>query len=306
MDQSRILATAAPAGSLPATPGPVDRATIRLAARWTSLRVEMRDLRARLGFDDRVRPCPSGVTVPHSPDPPSPLTDLPGPIRWPYGTLLARLEPDARQALLGLGVRRRVPGGQILIHEGLPGGHLVLIRQGLTKVTARMPDGRTALLAIRVGGDLLGEMSALNGAPRSATVTTCRPADVRIIPPDDFARFLKEFPDAALEIIAMLADRLRWSNNRRIDFTSYSVAVRIARVIADLARTHGRRTREGVVIDIHLTQSDLATICGAAETTTQKALRDLRGDDLVDTDYRRITVRDLDRLRQVARLDPPE
>nr|MDT0663209.1 Crp/Fnr family transcriptional regulator [Micromonospora sp. DSM 115978] len=303
MAQSWTFDTVEPAPS-PRTREPFDAATLHLAAEWTVLRDEMRDLRSRLGFNDRVRLSPPGVTVPHIVDPPGPTSNPPGQPRWPYGTLLSRLDPDARQALLGLGVRRRVPAGEILIHEGMPGGHLVLIRQGLTKVTARMPDGRTALLAIRVGGDLIGEMSALNRAPRSATVTTCRAADIRKIQPDDFTRFLKEFPDAALEIIAMLADRLRWSNNRRIDFTSYSVGVRIARVIADLARTHGRRTRDGLVIDVHLTQPDLATICGAAETTTQKALRDLRTDGLVDTDYRRITVRDLDRLRRVAKLDP--
>ena len=49
-----------------------------------------------------------------------------------------------------------------------------------------------------------------------------------------------------------------------------------------------------MVIDVRLTQPELATICGAAETSIQKALRELRTEGLVDTDYRRITVRDLD------------
>lgn len=221
---------------------------------------------------------------------------------WPYGTFLRRLRPADREIVLGLGVRRQVPAGQILIHEGVRESHLVLLEEGLTKVTASLPDGRSALLSLRVGGDLVGEMSALNDQPRSATITTCGPTRYSVIPRDRFTRFLKEHPESALELAAMVADRLRWSNRRRIDFTSYHVKIRVARVIAELCRTHGRRSPEGVVIDVRLTQPELATICGAAETSIQKALRELRAERLVDTDYRRITVRDLPGLRGLGEL----
>ncbi|WP_232290274.1 Crp/Fnr family transcriptional regulator [Micromonospora sp. ATCC 39149] len=225
---------------------------------------------------------------------------------WPYGTFLRRLDPPARAALLGLGVRRQVPAGQILIHEGVRESHLVLLEEGLTKVTASVPDGRAALLSLRVGGDLMGEMSALNDKPRSATVITCGPTVYSVISRNRFNRFLRAHPQAALELAAMVSDRLRWSNRRRIDFTSYAVKIRVARVIAELCRTHGRRSPDGVVIDVRLTQPELATICGAAETSIQKTLRELRAEGLVDTDYRRITVRDLPGLRTLGKLDPEE
>ncbi|MFI6825151.1 Crp/Fnr family transcriptional regulator [Micromonospora sp. NPDC050187] len=223
---------------------------------------------------------------------------------WPYGTFLQRLTPAARTALLDLGVRRQVDAGQIVIHEGGRESYLVLLEDGLTKVTAGLPDGRTALLALRIGGDLVGEMSALNGRPRSATITTCGPTRYSVIRPDRFKLYLRDQPDAALELAAMVSDRLRWSNRRRIDFTGYSVKVRVARVVAEMCRTHGRQQRDGVVIDVRLTQPELASICGAAETSIQKALRELRGEGLLDTDYRRITVRDLTGLRRSAHIDP--
>ncbi|WFE93617.1 Crp/Fnr family transcriptional regulator [Micromonospora sp. WMMD987] len=217
---------------------------------------------------------------------------------WPYGTFLQRLDPTVRATLLANGVRRQVPAGQILIHQGRHEAHLVLLEDGLTKVTASLPDGRTALLALRIGGDLVGEMSALNNRPRSATVTTCGPTRYSVIQPDRFKTFLRDHPDAALELAAMVSGRLRWSNRRRIDFSSYPVKIRVARVVAELCRSHGRQDREAVVIDVRLTQPELATICGAAETSIQKALRELRVDGLVETDYRRITVRDLAALRE--------
>lgn len=223
---------------------------------------------------------------------------------WPYGTFLQRLTPAARTALLDLGVRRQVPTGQIVIHEGGREAHLILLEDGLTKVTASLPDGRTALLALRIGGDLVGEMSALNDRPRSATITTCGPTQYSVIRQDRFKLFLRDHPDAALELAAMVSDRLRWSNRRRIDFTGYPVTVRVARVIAEMCRTHGKQQRDSVVIDVRLTQPELATICGAAETSIQKALRELRGAGLLETDYRRITVRDLPGLQNLGKLDP--
>ncbi|MGW0435782.1 Crp/Fnr family transcriptional regulator [Micromonospora sp. NPDC003197] len=223
--------------------------------------------------------------------------------RWPYGTLLGRLTEPSLAELLTLGTARRVDADETLLREGDQDSHLVLICQGLAKVTVTTGDGRTALLAIRVGGDLVGEMSALNNKPRSATVTTCSPALVRVIHMRQFKPFLAAHPDAAVELAAMVADRLRQSNRHRIDFMSYPVSTRVARIIAAIARTHGRRTPNGLVIDVRLTQPELATICGAAETTVQKALRELRSDGLIDTDYRRITVRDLTGLLAMAQLE---
>lgn len=96
---------------------------------------------------------------------------------WPYGTFLQRLAPPVRMTLLGLGVRRQVPAGQIVIHEGIRESHLVLLEEGLTKVTASLPDGRSALLSLRVGGDLVGEMSALNNAPAPRPSRPAGPQD---------------------------------------------------------------------------------------------------------------------------------
>ncbi|WP_244367901.1 Crp/Fnr family transcriptional regulator [Micromonospora echinofusca] len=219
---------------------------------------------------------------------------------------MSRLDEPIRRELLQLGGTRRYAPDEILILEGEEKNDLMLICGGLTKVTAGLPDGRTALLALRVGGDLIGEMSALNGWPRSATVTACARTEVRRIPKDDFMSFLSRNPDAALDLAAMVSDRHRWSNHRRIDFSSYPVRVRVARIIADLARTHGRWSPNGVVIDVHLTQPDLATICGAAETSVQKALREMRTEELIETDYRKLTVRNLAGLREAGMLDPDE
>jgi len=222
---------------------------------------------------------------------------------WPAGTLLSRLAPPTARALLTLGVERRVAAGRGLIREGTVESHVIILQSGVTKVTAETANGRSALLSIRVEGDLIGEMSALSGSPRSATVTMCGAGTVRLVHRRDFAGFLGAYPDAAMELAAVVADRLAWANRRRIDFTAYPVKIRLARVLTDMAESHGRPDRHGVVeIGVRLTQPELATMCGAAEISVQKAFRDMRRSNLVSSRYGRITVWNLPGLRGRAEL----
>nr|WP_238547156.1 Crp/Fnr family transcriptional regulator [Actinoplanes friuliensis] len=221
--------------------------------------------------------------------------------------MLARLAPQTANALLSLGVEQRVPAGRVLIREGSTESHVVIIRRGLTKVTAEMADGRSALLSIRVAGDILGEMSALSGSPRSATVTMCGSGLVRFVHRRDFTPFLNDFPGAAVELATMVGERLRWSNRRRIDFTSYPLKTRLARVLAELAELYGQERRHGALeIGVRLTQPELATMCGAAEITVHKALRDMRRSHLISTRYGRITVWNLPELRGSADMAPDQ
>jgi CRP/FNR family cyclic AMP-dependent transcriptional regulator len=223
--------------------------------------------------------------------------DAPG---WAPGTFLHRLTADAREDLQSMAPRRQAQPGDVLIHQGTLERHVILLLAGIAKVTALTSDGAESLLAIRVGGDLLGEMSALNDLPRSATVTACTPLVFNVIHRPQLQTFLERQPGAALALAGMVADRLRWANQFRVEFTAYSAKVRVARVLVKMALAYGRRTPTGLEIGFELTQSELASLCGAAEVTVQKALRDFRRDGAIVTGYRTVTVVDLDGLRRAA------
>ncbi|MFV2096880.1 Crp/Fnr family transcriptional regulator, partial [Micromonospora sp. LOL_014] len=127
----------------------------------------------------------------------------------PPGTLLARLQPSTRVRLLSVGVRRSVKEAQVILREGAEESYVILLEDALVKVTAGLTDGRHALLSIRVSGDIIGEISALNETPRTATATACRPSVIRVIHRNEFMAFLRDNPDAALTVAGIIADRLR-------------------------------------------------------------------------------------------------
>lgn len=229
-------------------------------------------------------------------------SESPGQERWPARSFLGSLPEPVRTGLLRLGTRCRYIREEVLICEGDRSNHVVLLRSGFVKVTARLDNGHEALLAIRVGGDVVGEMAAMDDAPRSATVTACGEIAASIVREADLRHFLGVHPEAALALAGIVAQRLRWANRRRAEFGGYPVKVRLARVLADLAASYGLRVPRGLVIGVDLTQPELAALTGSAEVTIHKALAELRKDGLITTGYRRTTVLDLVRLREIARL----
>jgi CRP/FNR family transcriptional regulator, cyclic AMP receptor protein len=156
------------------------------------------------------------------------------------------------------------------------------------------------LMGVRVPGDTVGEIAGLTGKPRIATVVACGRVTASVVSKADFHRFLRKYPDAAMNVAAVMGERLRWSNERRTDFAAHSVEVRLARLLVEMATACGRRTEEGLTIAVPLSQPELATMIGVSEATVQKVLRDLRERRLVRTGYRRLTLVDVPALRAIG------
>jgi len=235
--------------------------------------------------------------APH--DRPSGVRDV-EPHPWRPTSLLGRLPPTIRHAALNLGVRRRYRTGQTLMREGDQTTHAVLIRSGHVKVTAATEEG-SALLAIRPAGDLVGEMAALNGTPRMATIRA--PVEVlgNQITQAELLAFLRRYPAVMLAIVDMVGNRLRMANRRRLDISYATTRIRVARILTELEEGFGRDTSRGRVIEVTLTQAELADLAGVSCVTVQRALRELRAAKLIANEYRRVVVRSPRALRRLAR-----
>ncbi|MET8157746.1 Crp/Fnr family transcriptional regulator [Sphaerisporangium sp. NPDC005289] len=220
--------------------------------------------------------------------------------KWPMGTFLARLPGTMPAQLIELGTMLTVSGDTRLIRQGEPGTLVYLILHGLVKITTWAENGEQALLAVRVSGDVIGEMAILREGRRSADVTTCGRTTLCAIKGNAFTGYLQRHPNAALALSGLLSDRLQWANQRRLEFAGYDAEVCLARIILALATTHGRTVREGTDIGVALTRAELGSLIGAKEPTAQKALRSLAARGLVLRGPRRVVIQDLDGLAKFA------
>lgn len=219
--------------------------------------------------------------------------------RWPESTLLGRLSERLRRELLQLGTSVQFGSGRTILRQGEPGRIAYLLLRGCVKVRGNEAEWEP-LLAVRIGGDLVGEMAVLSSRTRSATVRTCTETAARAIPAGELRGFLLRCPEVTLEITAMLCERLRWSNERRVDMAALDPRGRIGRVLVTLAETYGRPAGDGWDLGAPLTQAELASLAGIRLPTAEKALRGFADARLVRLGYRTIVVLDLDSLRSIA------
>ena len=219
---------------------------------------------------------------------------------WASGTFLGSLPPEVAHALVHNSVRRTVPAGRTLLREGSRGSHVLLLLDGFVKVFTAV-EGVETLLGIRLPGEVVGEIGALTGEPRSATVSACGPLTVGQLGSGDFAAFLSRRPDAAALITAAVARQLRWANRRRADFAAFPAHIRLARLLSEIAEVCGRERPDGSVeLLVPLSQPDLAAMIAIAQATVQKALHELRDAGLISTGYRRLLITDPAELRLAA------
>ena len=215
-------------------------------------------------------------------------------------TFLAALSEDEVQALRERATTRRFSRGTALAHAGQVGDRVIVVLSGHVKLIRVTEDGRDVLLAIRGPGDLVGEQSAIDGQPRSASIVALDAVEALAMAPADFLSFLTATPNASLYVMRLLVTRLRDADRKRVEYATQDVVGRLAGRLVELVERFGADDGGAVRIDLPLTQEDLAGWVGASREATSRALQQMRGLGWVTTERRAITVHDLDGLGRRA------
>lgn len=169
---------------------------------------------------------------------------------------------------------------------------VILLKSGQVKISSSAPNGKQVVLAVRGPGDLLGELSVIDGRPRSARVTALSAVTAVTLDGAALRALLIADGAAAFRLLKMVIGRLREADLQRLEYGAYTVHVRVARLLADYAATYGRTSqgRRGAVIMLPLTQSELAEATSASREAVAKALRRLREIGAISTARKQIVV----------------
>ena len=216
------------------------------------------------------------------------------------GAFLEELSVTEADDLRSVGRARHYGAGVTLFHQGDDPGPVVVLLTGRAKVASLNSAGREVIVAVRGPGDLLGELSAIDDEPRSATVTTLEAVEALLISGSAFAAFLERRPRAALVMLRVIAVRLRYADAQQADFATHDVVGRVAHRLVELAERFGTGSGDRIEIELPLSQEELAGWTGASREAVSKALQLLRSLRVVETGRRHVTVIDLEALRRHA------
>lgn len=206
------------------------------------------------------------------------------------GSLLTYLEPDEREFLLSGGIRRTFPGNQVLLHEGDPTNHVLVLIAGWVRVYSSTADGQEVLLALRGPGDIIGDLAALHGWARTASVRSLQKVTAVQLLSTQFVHALYARPGIAVAMVKQMSQRLLESQAARVDAATLDVTRRVARYVLRLVDQHGVPEPSGQALGMPLTQQDIANHVGASRRAVSRAMAILRDRQIVTTSGRRIVV----------------
>lgn len=158
---------------------------------------------------------------------------------------------------------------------------LFLIAEGEVKVYMTGMDKRETILTLLSKGDFFGEMSLIDGEPRSASVKAVSPSEVLIIRREHFIQQVRATPDLAMSLLVEMSKRLRKANRQIGSLAMLTVYGRIAGTILNLVeergvRIHGENGKMVTVIRNRPTQKQLAEMSGTTRETVSRVLSQLQ------------------------------
>ena len=187
--------------------------------------------------------------------------------------LFVPLTDADREVLAQAMAVRSFPKDCMVIWAQDEGDSFFVIRSGQVKVSVTAPDGREVILSSLGPGEFFGDMSLLDGQPRSANVTTLAATEVLVLRRRDFVRAIQDFPSIAIHLMVTLADRLRKADHQTANLALLGITDRIGSVLLELAEKDGYMTPEGLVIRRRPTHQMIASMTGTARETVTRVLK---------------------------------
>ena len=190
---------------------------------------------------------------------------------------------------------RTFPKDSMIIWARDEGDSLFVTGSGRVKVSVVGKDGREMILSELGPGEFFGDMSLLDGQPRSANVTTLEETEALVIRRPDFLRALQTYPSIAVQLMVTLASRLRKADHQIASLALLGIADRICSVLLGLAEEGGVETEEGYVIRRRPTHQTLANMTGTVRETVTRVLRRLEENGYIQTRGRELVILKRDR-----------
>jgi CRP/FNR family cyclic AMP-dependent transcriptional regulator len=208
---------------------------------------------------------------------------------------LAAAEPLARWITAG--------AGALVLDYGDATGDVFVVVEGMVRVVVRTPRGQELILGDRGAGEVIGEMAAISGTPRSANVAALHPTRLCRLPTAAFLDVVLRSPSVALRVMRTLAARLRLQEERMLERVALPVRHRLAAELLRLSRPRGPEAKGGGgarVVSPAPPHHVLGARIGTRREAVQIALAELARDGLAEVSPRAIVLPHPEALREAV------
>jgi CRP/FNR family transcriptional regulator len=185
----------------------------------------------------------------------------------------------------------------LIFSEGDPPDWFYIVLEGKVKITKVSEEGKEIIIEIIPPTDFFGGLAVIRGFPYPANAVAMEDTKVIKISRSNFMAVLDRFPSVMYCVVQNLGDRMRVSHEAMKSIALDKVSYRIASLLIKLSEQTGKKTPEGVAIDLKLTKQDIAEMVGTTVETAIRTMSRFKKLGLIDERAGRITIKNPDRLR---------
>ncbi|NOV04059.1 Crp/Fnr family transcriptional regulator [Paenibacillus planticolens] len=189
--------------------------------------------------------------------------------------LFARLNEHQQDALAQICTRRSFKGNTVLFSEKDTGNVFYMVVSGSVKIFTTGSSGEEKILSICKSGESFGELSLIDGKPRSASAQTLEDCVLLSMTAQNFLDLLRNHFDITLVIMQELSHRLRDTNQQVYDLTFLDARTRVIKSLITMANKHGIRSGHTITIKLVLNFDEISQLAGVQKTTLMQVIRDL-------------------------------
>ena len=203
--------------------------------------------------------------------------------------------PDALSRPLFVAARQRdLKAGEVLFAAGDAGDGCYVLDRGLLKVTVTSSRGEERTIAILGPGAVVGELSMIDGRPRSASVVALNECLLRFTSREVFTKCMATHPKAYQALVAILAFRLRQADEVLAATTFLTVKGRVARALVELAEYVGKPSSAGqIMLHEKISLADIAAMAGVARENVSRVMSEWRRRNLITGSTRYYCINDI-------------
>lgn len=213
-------------------------------------------------------------------------------------SIFSQLRDEYLQKVDSISISRNYAKGRIIFMEGEPGEAFFYIKSGLVKISKLSNDGREHILHILNEGHVFAEVTLFNNASYPATAEVLEDAQIGMIKNRDLEKLMVENPEISLELIKYLNNRLIEAQNKVRNLALYDTFGRTAQALVKLAEDYGKKTREGIELDLNLSRQELANIVGTTRETVIRVLAAFKKEKSIELDKSSIVIKDIEKVKQ--------
>jgi CRP/FNR family transcriptional regulator len=212
----------------------------------------------------------------------------------PFFSLLTETELNLIDAIAS---NKKFKKEEYIFFEGEAGNKFFIIKDGQVKLTKMIKNGDEQILNIFSNNDIIAEIVAFDKGNYPASAVTMTKTEVIVFDQSELENLILKHPSIGVKLLREMSGRLRRAQQNVRDLALKDSSARVAGLLIFLAEKYGKKKEDKIVLDISLTQQELASMIGSSRETVSRVLGQFESEGLIKTSRKKINIYQFEKIK---------